>query len=334
MFLNSWSLVLSLCSILVLILTALAGNTALKVLRFWNPESDSNRQIRLESETWLAATLVGYGLGFQIISLVLFVLAADHYCQVIAGAMCATGALTANVYGIPALLVKTVGIFFYGFWIVLHQLDIRSESYPLVKLKFCYLLILLPMLAGDILLQTLYIAGLEPDIITSCCAVVFSAASDGRKLLPDFSPDNLPRLFYGSAVFLTFTGLLLLRRPRKSLVWLYAGSWALFFPLALLAVIMVFSAYIYAMPSHNCPFCIFKPEYGYIGFGLFASLLAGAFFGILGAAVDSFKGRQGLAAIVPAFQRTALQASLLLLAVFVMLSSYHYLMYRILGGEN
>jgi hypothetical protein len=334
MFLNSWSLTLSLCSMLVLILTALAGGTAIKVLRFWDPASDTNRQIRLESETWLAATLVSYGLGFQIVSLVLFVLAADHYCQVIAGAMCATGALTANVYGIPALLVKTAGVFFYGFWIVLHQLDIRSESYPLVKLKFGYLLMLLPMLAGDIILQTLYIAGLEPDIITSCCAVVFSAASGGRQLLAGFSPDNLLLLFYGSAAGLTVVGLLLLRRRWTPLIWLYAGGWAWFFPLALITLIMVFSPYIYALPSHICPFCIFKPEYGYIGFVLFGSLLAGAFFGTAGAMVNSFKKSQGLAAVVPVFQRKVLQASLLLLVVFVALSSYHYLAYRIMGGES
>jgi len=162
MFLNPWSLALSLCSLVALVLGAVAGRTAVRVLRFWEPGSDSNRQIRLENEIWLSSTLVAYGLGFQIITLILFVLAADQFCQVIVGAMCATGALLANPYGMPALLVKLVGIFFYGFWILIHQLDIRSEHYPLVRIKYLALLLLLPLLVLDASLQTLYIAGIKP----------------------------------------------------------------------------------------------------------------------------------------------------------------------------
>ncbi|MFA6465350.1 MAG: hypothetical protein WCT30_06305, partial [Desulfurivibrionaceae bacterium] len=149
MFLNPWSLALSLCSLVVLLLGAVAGKTAVRVLRFWEPGSDSTQQIRLENEIWLSSTLVAYGLGFQIITLILFVLAADEFCQVIVGAMCATGALLANPYGMPALLVKLFGVFFYGFWILLHQLDIRSEHYPLVRIKYLALLLLLPMLILD-----------------------------------------------------------------------------------------------------------------------------------------------------------------------------------------
>jgi hypothetical protein len=333
-FFNSWSLVLTLCSLLVLLLIGRAGATAFRVLRFWNPASDSNRQIRLESETWLAATLVSYGLGFQVISLALFALAADHYSQVIVGAMCALGALTANVYGIPVLMIKTAGLFFYGFWIVLHQIDIRSESYPLVRLKFGYLLVLLPILIGEVVLQTLYIANLQPDIITSCCAVVFSAAAGTENLWTGFSHNNLAGLFYGTAVGLVLMGLLLLRCDRRGLVWLYAGGWLWFFPLALLTVTKVFSSYIYAMPSHECPLCLLRPEYGYIGFGLYGSLLLAAFFGVAQAMIDPYKGRQGLAGVVPVFQKWALQLSLLLLAVFVTLSGYHYLIYWLVGGES
>jgi hypothetical protein len=335
MFLNSWSLALSLCSALVLFLTVLAGKTAVKVLRFWNPASDSNRQIRLESETWLASTLVEYGLAFQIVTLVLFVLAADHYCQVIPGAMCATGALLANDYGLPTLLIKLGGVFLYGYWIVFHQLDIRSESYPLVRLKYIYLLFLVPLLAADISLQTLYIAHLKPDIITSCCAVVFSAASgDGHNLLGSVSQGTTLELFYGSAASLAVIGFLLLWRWRTTLAWLYAGGWGWFFVLSLAAVITVISSYIYAMPFHHCPFCILKPEYNYIGFALYGPLLLAAFFGIAGAAVAPFQRRPGLERIIPGFQKTAVKLSLLLLVIFVALSSYHYLLYRIMGGES
>jgi hypothetical protein len=335
MFLNSWSLALTLCSAIVFILTAIAARTAVRVLRFWDPASDDTRQIGLESETWLASTLVEYGLGFQIISLVLFALAANHFCSFLTGAMCATGALKANAYGMPTLLIKLAGVFVYGFWIVLHRLDISSESYPLVRLKYGYLVLLLPLLVGDISLQSLYIAHLKPDIVTSCCAVVFSkTASDGHNLLGSFSQASVLRSFYGTATGLAALGLFLHKRWQASLAWLYAGAWAWFLGLSLVAVIAVFSSYIYAMPFHHCPFCILKPEYSYIGFALYGTLLPAAFFGMAGAMIDPLRHRPGLAASVPNFQKMALGVSLFLLVVFVTLSSYHLLLYRLLGGES
>ncbi|MDA8165161.1 MAG: hypothetical protein M0017_09050 [Desulfobacteraceae bacterium] len=335
MFLNSWSLALTLVSLIVLVLTAVAVRTAVRVLRFWDPGSDDNRQIRLESETWLASTLVEYGLGFQIVSLALFALAADHFCKVISGAMCATGALNANAFGMPALLIKLAGVFLYGFWIVLHQLDISSESYPLVRVKYAYLLLLLPLLLCDVALQTLYIGHLVPDIITSCCAVVFSAArGEGHNLLATLDQTAVLRAFYASGFVLAAIGLVLRRRRPAFLLWLYAGGWAWFLCLSLVAIIVAISSYIYAMPFHRCPFCILKPEYHYIGFALYATLLLGSFFGMAGALVGPFRGRPGLAPAVERFQKMAVWSSLLLLAIFVAISSYHYLLYRILGGES
>src|SRR5210317_83706 len=248
MFLNSWSLGLTLAGLIILVLGIFACRTAFRVLRHWDPSSDSNLQISLENEIWLASTLVEYGLGFQILTLVLFVLAADTFCQVIIGAMCATGALLANSFGMPTLLVKIIGVFLYGFWIVLHKLDISSEAYPLVKIKYIYLLLIIPLLFTDITLQTLYIAFLSPDIITSCCAVVFSSSAEtGRNLLQSFQQEALLVLYYGSVIGLIVLGGLLLKRWMVVLAALFSTCWLWFLGLATVAITTVFSSYIYAM---------------------------------------------------------------------------------------
>lgn len=335
MFLNSWSLALTICSLTVLFLVGLACRSAVRVLRFWNPDTDDNRQIRLESEIWLTSTLVEYGLWFQMVSLVLFILAADNFCQVIVGAMCATGALLANDFGIPTLLLKLGGIFLYGFWIVLHQLDISSESYPLVKSKYIYLLILSPLLLVDITIQTLYIAGLNPDIITSCCAVVFGDPSgDGHNLLSGFGQGRTLLFFYGSMTVLALVGGSLWRRWNVLLAWLSATGWIFFFVLALVTITTVVSSYVYAMPFHRCPFCLLKPEYNYFGFALYGSLIGATFFGISATAVQPCKKKAGLQETVARFQKFAVKLSLLLLSIFAILASYHYLLYRLLGGET
>ena len=334
MFLNSWSLGLTLAGLIVVSLGVLACRTAIRVLRYWDPASDSSRQIKLENEIWLASTLVAYGLGFQIITLILFVLAADTFCQVIVGAMCATGSLLANEFGMPALLVKIAGVFFYGFWIVLHKLDISSESYPLVRIKYIYLLSILPLLLTDIILQTLYIANLSPDIITSCCAVVFGATEEqGTNLLQSYSQKMLLYLYYGTIVCLVIFGGLLVKRWLILLASIFSAAWFWFLGLAMVTIITVFSSYIYAMPYHNCPFCVMKPEYHYIGFLIYGTLIPAAFFGITTILVEPFRNRYNLAASVTGYQQFAIKTSILLLIILTAVTSYHFLLYRFMGGE-
>nr|MBF0222747.1 hypothetical protein [Desulfobulbaceae bacterium] len=335
MLLSPWSIALSLLSALVIALSLLAGITAIKVIRFWDLSSDSNRQIRLENETWLASTLVQYALAFQIISLLLFVLAADQFSQVIAGAMCATGSFTANVYGLPALAVKLVGLFLYGFWIVLNQFDISSENYPLLKQKYIFLLALLPILILDVCLQTLYILKLEPDIITSCCAVVFGESSQSSSnLLGVFSQPTLLTLFYGAATLILTLNYLWYRCNRMFLVHANAAVWIVFLPIAFVAITTVFSSYVYAMPYHRCPFCIIKKEYYYIGLFQYITLLGSVFFGVCVAPISMIVKNDDLQQYLKQFIRFSVYLSSILLVMFIALTSYHLILYRFAGGES
>lgn len=334
MFLNSWSIALSLISIIVVFLFVMAARTAIRVLLYWDLSSDSNLQISLENETWLASTMVKYALAFQIVSLFLFAMAADSYSDVVAGAMCATGSLTVNDYGMPALYIKMIGLFVYGFWLIIHHLDISSESYPLLRFKFFYLVLLLPWLIIDISTQTLYIAGLKPDIITSCCAVVFGeGGGKGTNLIGSFSRDWGLALFYGIAISLAGCGFMLWRRWRSWLAYCFGLGWAIFLPFSLLVITAIISSYIYAMPYHRCPFCILKPEYHYIGFFIYGTLFPASFFAISAALVGFIRYKSDIGSSVKEFQKFAVMLSVVMLIAFMSFSSYDYLFYKFFGGE-
>ncbi len=335
MLLNPWSIALCLISVLALCLIAAAGRTALNVLRYWDPASDSNRQIRLENETWLASTLVQNAMGLQVVSLILFTLAADKFSAVINGAMCATGSLLANQYGMPALYIKLAGIFLYGFWIVLHKLDISCDDYPLLRLKFIYLLILLPFLLSDITVQTLYLLNLHPNIITSCCAVVYSSGQGGgMNLLGSLNGSSLVIMFYTAALLLYGLGFVNRKWPSRPILFADGLLWLLFLWLALVAITVVFSSYVYAMPYHHCPFCILKPQYYYIGYLIYLTLFPAVFFGLAAPAVEPFRHRAGLGTVIAAFQRRAGWLSLILLTLFIVTVSWHYVFYKLLGGQT
>jgi len=335
MFLNSWSVALTLLTLVVLLLSFIAARTAIRVLRYWDPLSDSNRQIRLENETWLSSTLVQYAMGFQALSLLLFVLAADNFSHVLSGAMCATGALTANPYGMPVLLLKLLGAFCCGFWIVLHSFDISSERYPLIRAKYIALIALLPLLVVDGLGQTLYIANLKPDIITSCCAVVFGeGGGDGGNLLGTVPQGGLLTIFYGTALVLATLGHFLFRRLSRPLLWLNGVVWLFFVVVAFVAITTVFSSYVYAMPYHHCPFCILKPEYDAIGLLIYGTLLPAAFFGMAASLSCLIPARAALEEVIGRFQKRAVLFSAILLFLFLIVVSYHLIVYRCLGGEG
>ncbi len=334
MLINQWSIALNLLSLALIFTLTIAATTAIRVVSSWQPAADHNRQIRLENEIWLTSTLIKYALAFLILNLFLFVMAADNFSQIIAGAMCATGALLANSYGMPALYTKIIGIFFYGFWIIIHQLDISSERYPLVKFKYGYLLLLYPLIIVDLSLQTLYLVNLDPDIITSCCAVVFQspAANDGN-LIANLPAHILP-MFYGA---ITLVGIINLSKIPK-MGWSGPSStalfWILLLPLALIAITTVFSSYIYAMPFHHCPFCILKPEYNYIGFAIYSSLFTAVFFGLADSLAACWQTNQDLEKQVHKFRRFSRRLALIMLSIFTVLSSWHYLLYSLLGGES
>lgn len=342
MFVNSWSIALLVCSVAALFLAGGAAKTAFRVLRFWDQEADTALQIRLESETWLSGLLMEFGMFLQIISLLLLVQALDSYAEVLVGAMCATGALLAATFGSPVLLLKLFGLFFYGIWIVLHRLDLSSEHLPVIRIKYSYLLLILPLLFLDTYCLLMYLAELEPDIITSCCGVIFgNSGGEAKNFVGPLPVGLLLAAFYILAFLLLGTGIVLLKRNRDDTFlqgkWygpIFSALWLVFFVLALLVVTGVISSYIYGMPSHRCPFDILKKEYGYIGYPIYLTLITATFFGMCGGGAPLLAGLPGLHEPVLKFTRKALRLSLLLLPVFLLLVTWYPAVYLLTGGER
>lgn len=337
---NSWSIALFICASATLFMVGLASITALRILLHWDPDSDSEYQIDLEGRTWLAAALVESGLAVQFLSLFLLVLAATDFSEMIAGAMCATGSFLANEYGTRSLYVKIAGLFLYGFWIVLHRLDLRSEFSPLIRIKFIYLLILLPYLFFDSYYLIAYLYNLEPDIITSCCGVIFSEkAIQTNFLLIDISPEMVVGGFYLLAVVVVLMGWILAGRMKMNKAVSVAGHvvygvlFILFFLLSLVTITIYFSSYIYAMPYHNCPFDILHKEYNYIGYPISFTLFSAAFLGITSGAAAPLHNKPGLSAPLGRYQQFAMSKASILTVIYVILITYPVLRYFVSGGE-
>ena len=336
---NSWSISLLICSVVSLFLIINGVKTGWRIVHHWNLGSGSELQIRLEEEVILSAVLVEFGCIVQVLSVLLLVLAADHFSTLLVGAMCATGALTANSFGIPALLVKLLSLFISLSWIVLHNLDIRSEFYPLVKGKYFLLFLILPLLLLDSTLVVLYLYNLDPDIITSCCGIVLSTQSrDGYNLLSfDSSLSTFGIYIVITTLVVITSGSLSRKKPFFSNGQIHGGTvlglWMSYYFSSLVVITILVSPYVYAMPHHRCPFDLIKEPYLSAGISLYLFLHAATGAGVssgLAALVETTNGLEQSAAKLRIYGG---RASLVCLSIFLLFTLYYPLIYHLRGGE-
>ncbi|MCW8860518.1 MAG: hypothetical protein OQK97_12555 [Deltaproteobacteria bacterium] len=269
-------------STIILIVMLIASWHGLKILLYWDLSSSSEQQLLLERKTWLISTLLNYALVGQMLSALLFVFTADDIHRLFVGAMCATGALNANLVGWLVLLIKGALLFIASFWVVLNRLDQRTEDAPLTRPKYLVLLAMTPVVGLDLYLQWRYFSGLQPEVITSCCGSLFSAEGEGVAAgLAGMPVKQSMQLFFG-VVGGYLVILLVCMRSQMALLrpLLFTASVLMFF-VSLGAVVSFLSLYIYQMPSHHCPFDMLQANYNYVGYPLYAGLFCATLFGML-----------------------------------------------------
>ena len=245
---------------------------------------------------------MSYILSFELMSLFLFIYTADDLHTLFTGAMCAAGTLAVNSFGYPALLLKIVNFLLAGVWLIVNHADNRGYDYPLIRVKYELLNVIVPLLVLESLLLFAYFAGVKPDIITSCCGSLFSHESSS------FSGDlaSLPHLpmqiaFFSCMAITAVSGLFFYRRGRAG--YLFSIAATVTFLIAAASVVSFICLYFYELPTHHCPFCLLQKEYGYIGYVLYATLFGGAVAGIGVGVLMPFRKVGSLARIIPGIQR-------------------------------
>ena len=321
MLLQPGTIALILGSGITLLLLTYASGVGIKILRNWDIGSSSEEQLALERKTYLVSTLVRYGLAFEIVSAFIFIYTADDLHNLLVGAMCATGSLNANSFGFPALYIKIAIFFVASVWIAMDSLDNRAEDYPLTKKKYGLLLFVVPLVLAGYILQIVYFASIDPNVITSCCGVLFSEG--GANIGSSLASLPLRRTevaFFGSFALLIAFGIAATKSARKLFIIPFSILSASFFPISIAAIISFISLYFYQIPTHHCPFDMLQSEYYYAGYPLYFSLFAGSFFGTMTGIIEPFRKIGTLSALIPGVQRRWVLVSIVCLTVFVLIS--------------
>lgn len=263
-------------SLLSSLMVLYAARYGIRILRHWDLDSGSERQLNLERKTYLISTVMSYVLAYQLGSLFLFIFTVDRLSPLLVGAMCAAGVLNANGYGYATLLLKIINFILGGVWLLVNYTDNQAIDYPLIKQKYLFLIIMAPLVMVEMGLQGGYFLNLDPHVITSCCGSIFS--SEGVGVAAAFSAfPSVPMkfLFYGAMLLTGFFGITFYRqgKPWSGVAFSLAGLAT--FVISVAALISFISLYYYQLPTHHCPFCVLQREYGYVGYFLYLSLLGG-----------------------------------------------------------
>lgn len=293
-----------------------AAITGTAILIRWEPGSPKEDQLKRERRTALVSSILGHLMFLEILLLGVFVAIADELHSLLTGAMCAAGTLNASGLGYPALLVMLAGSVLSGLWLVLNRLDARAPDFPLIRVKYGVLPLLALVFVAQAVLVIRFLAELDPEFSTSCCASVFDSDRGGfGSEVAHLSAGLIQPLFWGGLVVTVLSGVL--SPTRRGLRWLFTGLSALMLPVALAGVIGFISLAYYQLPTHHCPFCLLHAEYGRVGYLLYTSLLVATTAGMATGMVSWCGRSNSLQPRIPAVLRSLRRWSLAGYATFV-----------------
>lgn len=331
MILNPWIIGMYVSLLGMVLLYSYALSISVQIVRKWDINSMEEGQLVLERKTYLASTIIQYGLGIQVLSIILFYMTLESLSEVLPGAMCAVGSVKANIYGFPALFVKVAVALVCALWITIHHIDSKLEDYYLTQFKYKCLFVLAPLLLCDLALQFLYYLNLDPNVITSCCGVVFEIEGEGfGSSVASFPPYPMMVIFYLSIPGLLSVGYFLSRKRNPLGYYLYSLFGLILFIISMLAMISFIAPYIYESPTLHCPFCVMLREYHYIGYIIYGSLFAASFMSLVPGLTEFLKRKAGhIENAVGGLQIKAIRISIILWGFFFVIPSLIIILYEI-----
>ncbi len=248
---------------------------SVKIFVGWDINSVNQKQYILEKQSFLTATIIKYIFSIKVPLFLFFIFTLDKISNVITGAMCAAGVVDATAYGTYLFVLKIINLYLFGYWLVLHNEDIKHENQPFTKLKFSVFIVAFFIFIAEVVLEWLMFLAIDVDKMVSCCGTLYSSASTSAMAsIFDIDTATLLTLFYGN--FLLITIFYFLKKK-----YFFAMANISFIVISLISLIVFFGTYIYELPTHHCPFCFLQSDYYFVGYLIYTTLFIGTFHGVM-----------------------------------------------------
>lgn len=255
------------------ILLTIAFIVSLKVLFKWDFESFTPFQFALERQAYLVSTIILFVFIIKFFLVVYFIFSIDTLSLILPGAMCGAGVIKANLYGSYLLILKLFILFVLTLWIYVHTYDICTKNHQWFKQKSWLFSFIFALIIIELVLDFSYFTHIDTEIPVSCCSVLFGQMEGANPLPFGLNVSLLLVLFY-----LLYVLVILTIKNGYNLLYILTNIFFIF--VAYYTVVYFFGTYIYQLPTHKCPFCMFQFEYYYIGYLLWGSLFIGTYIGL------------------------------------------------------
>jgi len=275
MLLTPQILTLTILNIIFLGFSSIAFVLSIKIFLNWDINKTTQYQYKLEKQSYLTATIIKYIFIVKLPLFLFFIFTMDKLSLVVSGAMCAAGVVNATSYGVYLLILKILNIYLFGFWLVMHKIDLDSELLPYTKIKFGFFLLLFILLAIEIVVEFKMFSSIDPNKLVDCCGVLYSSTSSSYiSIIFQIDPKILVFCFYLNFILIVISYYF----DKKEL---FAFLNLVYLIISIITLIVFFGTYIYELPTHHCPFCMLQKDYYYIGYLIYALLFIGTFNGIV-----------------------------------------------------
>lgn len=292
--------------ILLFISLSVASYHTIKLIHNYKFGETSQKQYLLEKKSYLVITIISISVIFKIILLPFYIHTLDEISNIIPGAMCAAGVIKTNPYGSPALILKIVSTFISMLWLKLNNKDEKTKENIYFKIKLYFFIFIYITNILELTLELKFFLNISTLSPVLCCSAIYTNILNPLPF--DISTKNLIIIFY-----ITFILLIILNHLKKralnfivSLVFVYLSYYA---------IVYFFGIYIYQLPTHKCPFCMFEKDYYFIGYFIYTSLFLGTFYTI--------------SASIYTFEKKSYKIGNIFYILYILFLSYPFLSYLI-----
>jgi hypothetical protein len=272
MILNVFSITESFIGLISLILMAWAGLLSLTLALRWKRASTVEQRSEVEKRTHLVLLVAVVVLGIRLLNWPIFYATLRSFVSDIDGAMCIFGVTQVKrvLTGISEI-IKPIAFFLIGAWLLIHILDQKTQTSPLMGRKLLFLSATAVVVVAESLLDVVLMLKIAPGTLVSCCTTVTDILDRPTRVVPQstLGPGYASILGYGyyvsNILLVLILGLSMWRlrpksypswqRPALGLIFLFAIlNGALF----VLTQIEVHAPKIMGLPFHHCLYCLWQ----------------------------------------------------------------------------
>lgn len=248
---------------------------SIKIFLYWDLDSTSTKQYKLEKQSFLSAIIIKYIFLIKIPLFLFFIFTLDKLSTLLTGAMCGAGVVDATIYGNYLFVFKIINLYIFSYWLSLHNEDMKYENQPYTKMKFGIFIFIFFLFISELILEWVMFLSIDINDVVDCCGTIYSDSSTSY-ISNLFKIDILAIL---SAFYGTFISIYIAYIFKQKYIFSILN--VMFIIISIISLITFFGTYIYQLPTHHCPFCLLQRDYYYVGYLLYSLLYVGTFNGIV-----------------------------------------------------